>query len=99
MFLALAWAAPGAQLWVAPPPEGNDTTGTGGAGAPYATINKALQSVAANDTTIKIKPGVYAETPNLSNLSGSFQTVIRPFTGQYHRDPPQAINEATARTR
>jgi len=61
----------GADIWVAPPPAGSDTTGNGTELTPYATVTKALQMIAVDNTTIKIKPGQYATLVQLSSLPGA----------------------------
>lgn len=39
---------------------GSDSSGTGSSGSPYATINKAIDEAAANDT-ILVQDGTYVE--------------------------------------
>ncbi len=61
-FLSLSWIAPTAvpagssTYYVAT--SGNDNTGTGTSGNPWATITKALDSV-PDGSTILVKPGIY----------------------------------------
>jgi hypothetical protein len=40
-------------------PNGNDSTGSGSASAPWATINKATSSVPDDGSTILVRPGTY----------------------------------------
>ena len=49
---------------------GNDSTGSGTSGAPYATIGKAV-SVAASGDTIAVKSGTYTITSNISLTQAS----------------------------
>ena len=54
------------DVFVAPPPEGNDTTGDGSAGAPWATIGFAMNRVSgyagpSQPVTIHLATGVYDE--------------------------------------
>ncbi len=51
------------QIYVAPPPLGNDSTGVGSAGQPYATVGRAVTALnaAAAGSDILIAPGVYTE--------------------------------------
>lgn len=50
---------------------GNDTTGTGSSGNPYATPGKAASVAAANDT-VYIKSGTYTNSVNTANVSGGY---------------------------
>jgi hypothetical protein len=56
-------------------PTGNDSTGDGSSGNPYATINKAISVIPKNlngsiSTTINIAAGTYAETVALRGYHG-----------------------------
>lgn len=42
--------------------DGNDTTGDGSTGAPWATIVKAIATITLTGNTVKIGPGVYQES-------------------------------------
>lgn len=57
----------GPKLWVAT--TGNDTTGTGSATAPYATILKA-STVATAGTTVLVLPGTYSEVYMTASTGG-----------------------------
>ena len=50
-------------LYVAPPPTGNNATGDGSVGAPYATIQFAFTQAITGDT-IRVLPGTYNECIN-----------------------------------
>ena len=54
---------------------GNDTTGNGSVGTPYASITKAFTVVAAGDTITNDTPGYYDERPYLST-SGTAGNLI-----------------------
>lgn len=54
---------------------GNDTTGNGSVGAPYATIKKA-ESVAANGDTIIVRGGTYGAAANATTIDRSNLTII-----------------------
>ncbi|GAG14092.1 unnamed protein product, partial [marine sediment metagenome] len=58
----------GAEIWVAK--DGDDVTGNGTVGDPYATITKALEVVFAGGT-IRVKPGAYTAplTITLDNIT------------------------------
>lgn len=57
--------APSAALYVAP--DGNDTTGDGSIGAPFATIDQAL-SVVTDGGTILVRPGEYVGRVRLDEV-------------------------------
>jgi len=63
--LLLCWPLAAATLYVAPPPAGNDTTGNGSSGSPWATIGKAAASVNAGDT-VNVAAGTYNEYVTLT---------------------------------
>jgi hypothetical protein len=44
-------------------PSGNDASGSGSAGSPWASLGRALQAVASNDT-VWVDAGLYAGSPN-----------------------------------
>lgn len=44
---------------------GSNTTGTGSASAPYATISEAVSQVASGGT-VMVEPGTYNETVNIT---------------------------------
>lgn len=54
-----------ADLYVAPPPTGNDTTGNGSSGSPWATMGKAAASVSPGDT-VYVAAGTYQENVTLT---------------------------------
>lgn len=56
---------------------GNDSTGTGASGAPYATPGKAVGVMAGGDT-VYIKSGTYTHTTATTNIAGG---PIRPPAG------------------
>ncbi len=62
------WATPTAEIFVAT--SGNDSSGNGTAGNPYATIGRAA-SDAAPGAAIRVQPGTYAGGIYLSELAGS----------------------------
>jgi hypothetical protein len=47
---------------------GNDTTGDGSSGSPYATVSKAV-SMSSNGDTIRIESGNYVESKRSSNVA------------------------------
>jgi parallel beta-helix repeat protein len=49
------------NFYVAPPPTGSDTTGTGHLTAPWATISHAISKVAGPGVTINVAAGTYNE--------------------------------------
>lgn len=54
--------------------KGNDATGVGASGAPFATIQRAFDSipkVITNDYRVKVAPGRYAEEARLQGVGGS----------------------------
>jgi hypothetical protein len=54
-----------ATIYVAPPPTGNNSTGDGSAGAPYATIQWALlRPTTVSGDEIRVLPGTYTECIN-----------------------------------
>ena len=58
-FVKTNYAVPASNVaWVAP--NGNDTSGNGSEGAPFATFNKALSTI-ANGGTVVAKSGIYRE--------------------------------------
>jgi hypothetical protein len=59
---------PTRELFVAT--TGNDTTGDGSQGNPYATIERAAQAIAPG-TAIRVQPGTYNGGIFVSNLSGT----------------------------
>ena len=68
--LALGGALPAlAAEWHVSKAEGDDTTGTGSEAAPFATIQRAVNAAAAEDT-IWVHPGVY-DTGTTNGLSWS----------------------------
>lgn len=77
---------------------GNDTTGTGLTGAPYATLNKALLVAAAGDT-ILLGDGTYAENTSSGFLNvpqnfSSSRVTVAPETGR----PDKVIVQGTGTT-
>jgi hypothetical protein len=68
--------AQGATLFVAP--TGSDTTGTGSAGSPFATITRALDAAAAgglDGATILVRPGDYVGRVRLRGVFAAGVTV------------------------
>ena len=60
-------------------PAGNDVTGTGLVGAPYATVTRALQDVPEtvnHYVHIHVAAGIYAETPSVTNKKCGSEGVI-----------------------
>jgi hypothetical protein len=63
----------GNGLFVAPAPYGNDTTGTGTIEAPYATISKALASLATSTAKrVYVCDGAYSDQFTISSGVGIF---------------------------
>jgi len=60
----VAGVAHAVDIYVSPPPAGNDTTGNGTAGAPYATIQKAYNVSTSPGTNIRVNPGTYSQCVN-----------------------------------
>lgn len=56
----------GTHYYVAPSPIGNDTTGNGSIGSPWATIQKAFDSVLLAGSIINLRAGTYTDTKNYS---------------------------------
>lgn len=75
---------------------GNDSTGTGTSGAPYKTINRALQDVPdvmEHSYTIQLAAGVYREFVNikkLGNLSGDTAGAANTLTIQGNTSDPNS---------
>ena len=61
---------PSGFLHVAPPPAGNDSTGDGSAGAPFASIEHAA-SLAGPGTAIRLSPGVHSSDQFVADLEGT----------------------------
>lgn len=79
-----SYAIPAGALYVSP--SGNDTSGTGAIGAPYATLAKAASMVAAGGTIV-MRQGVYHEgTSSAAGLgvvvSGKTGVVIQSYPGE-----------------
>lgn len=62
--------APAAILHVAPPPVGDDGSGDGSPGSPFATLEGAVGD-AAPGTAIRLSPGVHVSGQFVSGLAGS----------------------------
>lgn len=56
-------------------PAGNNQTGDGSRGAPFQTVNRALQSVRAGDA-IRLLPGEYTGGAYIANISGTTEGPI-----------------------
>ena len=65
LFCTTAFAA---NIFISP--TGNDTTGNGSIGSPYATLAKAT-SVASPGDTIQVRSGTYTNLEYLSNIHGT----------------------------
>ena len=65
---------PDKEIWVAK--TGNDTTGDGSSGKPYASIQKAINN-ATPGTAIKVKAGTYTGSLNVNTKIG---TAAKPIT-------------------
>jgi hypothetical protein len=69
------------DVWVAPPPTGDDTNNDGTEAHPFATIKHGLQNV-ADDGTVHVAAGTYHETfsigsgKNLVSTAGAQNTII-----------------------
>lgn len=78
-FAALMWAGPasGATYYVAT--TGNDTTGDGSSGTPWASIQKAVNTISENTAhTVLVAAGTYAETTNnYLYINRALQVTIR----------------------
>ncbi len=68
LLFVFAAASSGATYYVAT--NGNDTTGDGSSGNPWATLQKAVNTMVAGDTTI-VKDGTYAGFRATESKSGS----------------------------
>ena len=67
--------APTSFLHVAPPPIGNDTTGNGTQGAPFASIEHAA-SLAVPGTAIRLSPGTHLTDQFVGDLAGDVLSPI-----------------------
>ena len=85
VFLALtlgATLATAANEWHVSKADGNDTTGDGSTNAPFATIQRAVDAAAAEDT-VYVRPGVYDEGEQsglswrLSDYSGNSKVRVK----------------------
>jgi len=82
LLLVFAAASSGATYYVAT--NGNDTTGDGSSGNPWATLQKAVNTMVAGDTTI-VKNGTYAgfrATESKCGSPGALITIKAENTGQ-----------------
>jgi hypothetical protein len=61
-----AWAPTLSDVWVAPPPIGDDTNNDGSEAHPFATIKHGLQNV-VDDGTVHVAAGTYPETFSISS--------------------------------
>jgi hypothetical protein len=63
-------ALPTSWIYVAPPPAGNDSTGDGSPGAPFASIEHAA-ALADPGTAIRLTPGTHLTDQFVGDLAGS----------------------------
>jgi hypothetical protein len=72
---------PTSSIFVAPPPAGNDTTGNGTIGAPYATLAHAVSQVTPGQS-IELRAGNYCGT-NIGNPGASSAWILlRAYNGE-----------------
>lgn len=65
------------DVFVAPPPSGNDDTGDGRAAAPLATITHALNLYKSQaGTRIRIQPGLYGAIGHIGNIQGTARNPV-----------------------